>query len=147
MSLSRWFRPFGRKSHFLTQPTAYRPKLEVLDDRLAPSAGPGWSNFLPISAAWENANFSAPKETSSVATHFAVFSHRDVYAGTEAKVFVVALDANDRPVKDYTGTVHLTSTDGSATLAADYTFTASDRGRHAFAVTFNTEGTQSVTAT
>src|SRR5262249_14934909 len=49
----------------------------------------------------------------------------------------------------YRGTVHLTSTDGSATLPADYTFTAGDAGSHTFApgVTFASVGSQTLTAT
>ena len=51
----------------------------------------------------------------------------------------------------YVGTVHFTSSDSSAGLPADYTFTGSgsglDNGIHTFIVTFNTPGTQTVTAT
>jgi len=47
----------------------------------------------------------------------------------------------------YTGTVHFTSSDGGATLPADYTFVTGDNGVHIFSVTLSTIGTQSVTAT
>ena len=47
----------------------------------------------------------------------------------------------------YTGTVHFTSSDGSAVLPANYTFTAGDAGTHVFSVTLKTAGTQSITAT
>ena len=47
----------------------------------------------------------------------------------------------------YTGTVHFTSSDGSATLPANYTFTGGDAGTHVFSVTLKTAGTQSITAT
>ena len=60
---------------------------------------------------------------------------------------MVALDASNHLVRNYTGTVHLTSTDAGATLPADYTFTASDRGIHVFRVTLNTTGSQTLTAT
>jgi hypothetical protein len=76
-----------------------------------------------------------------------MFTQRETDAGNATTVLVVALDANDRPVKDYTGTVQFASSDGSAILPDDYTFTAGDRGRHAFSLTFNGDGTQSVTAT
>src|SRR5205085_2621144 len=45
-------------------------------------------------------------------------------------------------------TVHFTSTDPTATLPADYTFTTADNGQHTFtdAVTYNTAGDRSVEA-
>src|SRR5262249_56666554 len=66
-----------------------------------------------------------------------------------APVVVVASDASNHVVKDYTGTVHFTSTDTSTntTLPADYTFTASDHGVHVFQATFATTGPQTITAT
>jgi hypothetical protein len=47
----------------------------------------------------------------------------------------------------YTGTVHFTSSDPQASLPADYTFTSADAGTHTFTATWNTAGTQSLTAT
>ena len=49
----------------------------------------------------------------------------------------------------YTGTVTFTSSDGSATLPANYTFVGGDAGVHTFTggVTLVTVGEQSVTAT
>jgi hypothetical protein len=62
---------------------------------------------------------------------------------------VSALDNLGRIVPGYTGTVHFTTSDPQALLPADYTFTASNSGVHAFAngVTLFTAGTQTVTAT
>ncbi|HEV8061022.1 MAG TPA: DUF4214 domain-containing protein, partial [Gemmataceae bacterium] len=48
---------------------------------------------------------------------------------------------------NYTGTVSFTSSDGQAVLPQAYTFTAADAGMHTFSGTFETAGTQSVTAT
>jgi uncharacterized repeat protein (TIGR01451 family) len=48
---------------------------------------------------------------------------------------------------NYRGTVHFTSSDAQAVLAADYTFTAGDAGTHTFSFTLNTLGAQSITAT
>jgi hypothetical protein len=45
----------------------------------------------------------------------------------------------------YTGTVHFTSSDGKASLPANYTFTAVDAGVHTFSATLKTAGTQSIT--
>ena len=60
---------------------------------------------------------------------------------------VVALDAKNHIVTNYAGTVHLTSSDPSAILPADYVFQAGDRGSHVFAVTFESKGRQSLVAT
>ena len=70
-------------------------------------------------------------------------------AATPFDITVTALDAFNTVVKDYTGTVHFTSSDSQAVLPADYTFTASDNGMHMFSggATLVTPGTQTVTAT
>jgi FKBP-type peptidyl-prolyl cis-trans isomerase 2 len=86
--------------------------------------------------------------TAGADTHLAVtgmVSPRT--AGTYGTVTVTAKDAHGNTAKSYTGTVHLTSTDGAAALPANYTFTASDAGVHKFGVTLKTAGTKSVTAT
>ena len=67
--------------------------------------------------------------------------------GSTVTVFVVALDVNNRPVTNYTGTVALTSSDAAATLPASYTFTSADHGVKSFKVTFATIGSQTITAT
>src|SRR5207245_2456718 len=52
-------------------------------------------------------------------------------------------------ITNYTGTVHFTSSDGAATLPANYTFVGGDNGIHTFSngVTLNTAGSKTVTAT
>ena len=68
--------------------------------------------------------------------------------GASQDVTVTARDAADNLVPGYTGTIHFTSTDGSATLPADYTFTAGDGGSHTFsgAATLRSAGSQKVIA-
>lgn len=68
--------------------------------------------------------------------------------GVPQSIIVAALDNTGKPVESYRGTVHFTSTDSSATLPADYTFTDADRGAHTFssAFTFRTRGAQQVSA-
>jgi len=70
--------------------------------------------------------------------------------GTPTNVVVTALDQFGNVATGYLGTVHFTSTDGSATLPTDYTFVAGDNGTHTFTngVTFATAAaSQTVTAT
>ena len=58
-----------------------------------------------------------------------------------------AYDAYGNMATGYTGTVSLTSSDPQAVLPANYTFTTADDGKHTFAVTLETAGTQTITAT
>ncbi len=81
------------------------------------------------------------------ATHLSVTAPASATAGTSFSVTVTALDAGNATVTGYTGTVHFTSSDGSATLPANYTFVGADAGAHTFSVTMQTPGSQSVTAT
>jgi hypothetical protein len=83
----------------------------------------------------------------AVATHFGIVSFSKALAGFATPVLVVALDANNQIVPNYAGTVHFSSSDTAAGLPADYVFQASDHGAHVFAVTFNTSGRQTLTAT
>jgi adhesin/invasin len=57
--------------------------------------------------------------------------------------------ADDKLDKIFNMDVHFTSSDSSAILPADYTFTATDAGSHTFTnrITLMTLGTQTVTAT
>src|SRR5712691_11801720 len=84
---------------------------------------------------------SSPNSTTAAsATHLRVEAGSPQTAGSEFSVTVTALDASDNTVTGYTGTVSFTSTDGAATLPADYTFTANDRGSKPFSVTLNHSG-------
>jgi hypothetical protein len=83
--------------------------------------------------------------------HFLVtpsFTSRAV--GQPVDITVTAVDTCNNP-QSYTSTpghpVHFTSSDGSASLPADYLFVLGDNGSHTFTgVTFSQAGTQSVTA-
>lgn len=64
--------------------------------------------------------------------------------GLAAAVTVTAVDAYDNTTPGYAGTVEITSTDASADLPADDTLT---NGAGVFSVTFNANGSWTVTAT
>ncbi len=70
-------------------------------------------------------------------------------AGDAATGTLTAYNANYTVATGYTGTVQFTSTDGSATLPTNYTFTAGDAGVHTFPAgfTLRTAGSQVVTVT
>ena len=68
-------------------------------------------------------------------------------AGVAHNVTVTAQDAFGNVATGYTGTVHFTSSDASAVLPANYTFTGADNGVHNLSSTLKTAGSQSITAT
>ena len=138
MFLSHWLRQTNRKT------TSTRPMplgLESLGDRINPSLT---ATSVTASAAWSDwIDFVAPAAT----THLFVLAPESASVGGDASITVVALDASNHRVTDYTGTIEFTSTDPKATLPAEYTFTASDRGIHVFQETPAATGTQTITAT
>jgi len=79
-----------------------------------------------------------------VATHFFVVAPPTVPVGVLTPVFVIALDAADHWVRDFTGTVTLTTTNANDTVPGPFTF---DGGFHKFMVTFAATGNDTVTAT
>jgi hypothetical protein len=81
---------------------------------------------------------------ADVATHFSVSAPSSATAGTALSFMVTALDQFENTATDYTGTVHFTSSDGSAALPADSTLTS---GTGTFSATLKTAGSQTVTAT
>jgi hypothetical protein len=88
--------------------------------------------------------------TPAAASRFAVTSESSspVTSGYLDYFNVSAYDTYGNLATNYTGTVHFTSSDTSATLPADYTFTADNDGTaYWLSATMATAGTQSLTAT
>jgi hypothetical protein len=86
------------------------------------------------------------KVNPAAATHFAVSAPSSVTVGTAFTITVTALDQFGNVATGYRGTVTFTSSDGSAVLPGNYTFTSADKGTHSFSVTLNTVGSQTITA-
>jgi hypothetical protein len=70
-------------------------------------------------------------------------------AGDEESATLTAYDSGYNVATGYTGTIHFTSSDASATLPPPFTFIPTDGGTHPFTNGFilRTQGMQSVTAT
>jgi hypothetical protein len=83
------------------------------------------------------------------ATHLQITAPASVTAGTPFTITVSALAAGNGVDDLYTGTVTFTSSDGSAVLPGNYTFTKRDLGLHTFTVTLKTSNPaqQTITAT
>jgi len=88
--------------------------------------------------------------TADSLSKLGVTAPSSVVAGRPFSVTVTAQDAYGNTITGYAGTVHFTSSDldPQVVLPADYMFTGSDMGVHAFnGVMLQTAGPQSITAT
>jgi hypothetical protein len=79
-----------------------------------------------------------------VATRFRISIAGTTLAGAPASLTVAAVDAFGRVARNYTGTIHFTTSDPSAQLPTRYTFRPADHGVHVFSVTMATTGAQSI---
>jgi hypothetical protein len=68
----------------------------------------------------------------AAASKFIISAPASVTAGVAFSLTATVKDAYGNVVTGYTGTIHFTSTDSTATLPANYTFTAADKGVHTF---------------
>jgi hypothetical protein len=111
------------------------------------------SQFFPLRPAVTNASNDTGVDGSVAITgaHFVISTPSSSSAGSSFSMTVSAKNALGNTVTDYSGTVHITSTDssGSVVLPANYTFVSGDSGVHTFTngVTLVTAGNQTVTAT
>jgi hypothetical protein len=110
------------------------------------SAGPGYDLVTGLGSPV--ANQLIPDLDKAIVTHFHISGPTGATAGVAVYETVAALNAYGDVVETYTGTVHFTSSDASASLPGDYTFVASDFGNHGFfTFTLQTLGPQYVTVT
>jgi hypothetical protein len=98
-------------------------------------------------AASSITGFATVAVNPAAASHLVLSDSANPVKDQAWSVTVTAYDAFGNVATGYTGTVHFTSSDGQATLPADYTFTAADAGAHTFRVTFRRLGQQSLTVT
>jgi len=88
---------------------------------------------------------SSVNVVSNAATHFSVSAPGSVGTRATFDFQVTALDAANNASAGYSGTVHFTSSDAQANLPANATLTVGTS--NVLAATFETAGTQSLTAT
>ena len=75
-------------------------------------------------------------------------SAASVLSSVAFNLMITVQDAYGNVVTGYTGTIHFTSWDGRASLPADYTFTAADKGVHTFSgLILRRKGNQTITVT
>jgi hypothetical protein len=100
-------------------------------------AGYTGSTYFPVtSGAYQSSpgNGFVAKITNPyvVTDYLSVTGFSPATAGTPGTITVTARDPSGNVLTGYAGTVHFSSSDGTATLPANYTFTASDAGLHIF---------------
>jgi hypothetical protein len=84
----------------------------------------------------------------AAASKFVLTGPSSVTHGVPFRLTLTVEDAYGNVVTGYTGTVHFRSSDGTATLPANYTFTAGDAGAHTFTgLVLHKRGKQTVTVT
>ena len=117
-------------NHTYAQSGSYDVTVSVTDK----DGGTGTSSAVMVNVA----------AAFTTATHFGIIAPNSATAGTAFGFTVTALDALNHPVTGYAGTVHFTSSDGSATLPIDSTLT---NGVGTFFTTLNAVGMQTISAT
>ncbi|HKA07005.1 MAG TPA: hypothetical protein VKD71_07080, partial [Gemmataceae bacterium] len=110
------------------------------------TAGPHTVSARALGTLWPRASATVSVQ-ADVGAHLFISAPTSAVAGVAAPVTVTVRDQWGNSATGFTGTVHFSSTDGSAVLPADYTFTAGDLGVRTFQVAFATAGTQSLTVT
>ena len=84
----------------------------------------------------------------AAASKFLISSPGSVHSRVAFSLTITVQDAYGNVVTGYTGTVHFTSTDSTATLPANYTFKATDKGVHTFTgLVLRKKGNQTITIT
>jgi hypothetical protein len=85
---------------------------------------------------------------AAAASKFIITAPSSVTAGVHFNLTLTVEDAYGNVVTGYTGTVHFVSSDNRATLPANYTFTAADKGVHTFVgLVLRKRGKQTITIT
>jgi hypothetical protein len=85
---------------------------------------------------------------SAAASRFVLTGPSSVTVGVPFRLTLTVLDAYGNVATGYTGTVHFSSTDGTATLPANYTFSATDQGVQTFTgLVLHRKGQQKITTT
>ncbi|HBI41831.1 MAG TPA: hypothetical protein DDY78_03115 [Planctomycetales bacterium] len=84
----------------------------------------------------------------AAASQFIISAASSVTSGVAFSLTITVEDAYGNVVTGYVGTIHFKSTDRTATLPANYTFTAADKGVHTFTgLVLNKTGKQTLTVT
>jgi hypothetical protein len=104
----------------------------------------GTADGYTVQAEWSNLQGGCALGPLS----FAISTPASVSSGSSFSVTVQTKNSAGANLNSYRGTIGFSSTDSSATLPANYTFTAADAGAHTFTgVVLRSSGNQTISAT
>src|SRR5207302_1763584 len=130
--------------HTLTNTAARRPT----DRATLKTAGTQSLTATDITTASLSGTDGGITVNPGAASQFILSAPATVTAGVPFSLSITVEDAYGNVVTGYVGTVHFTSSDRTATLPGDYTFTAADKGVHAFTgLVLRKRGAQKITLT
>jgi hypothetical protein len=101
---------------------------------------------LVVSTTGPLSNLARAELCAPVVTLRIIGLPSSTHVGQMVTFTVTLFDAFGNVATGYRGTVHFTSTDHTAILPVDDTFTAQDAGSHVFSVVFRKKGVQRLTA-
>jgi hypothetical protein len=109
----------------------------------------GWQSVAATDTAAPNLSAGQSASVNAAALSSLLISGfpSSLTAGDDGYFSVSGADAYGNAVTDYAGTIRFTSSDGSAVLPADYTFSEWDYGTGYFYANLHTVGKQSITVT
>ena len=122
----------------------------ALDDIIANdfTDAPAIVTISPTDVGFQTNDGCGSWVSPGLATHLSVSDFPSpTVSGTAHNVTVRALNGAGGTATEYLGRVHFASSDSTAVLPADYTFTGSDAGVHVFSVTLRAFGIHSITVT
>jgi hypothetical protein len=112
------------------------------------TAGTQWISAADTTNSGLASTQSGITVNPAAASQFVISGPTSVTAGVPFSLTITVKDAYGNVVTGYTGTVHFSSTDTRATLPANYTFTAADKGVHTFTgLVLRKKGSQKITIT
>ena len=116
------------------------------DGQITATSPPGVAGSVDVTVTTVGGTSQASQrdEFTYGAAHFMITAPGSTLAGSALVFTVTAEDALGATAASYTGTVHITSSDGQAIMSADGTLTG---GVGIFGVTLRTAGNQTLTAT
>ena len=103
----------------------------------------GTADGYTVQAEWSNLQNGCALAPPT----FTITAPASTGSGSSFSITVQTRNSAGSNMSTYRGAIHFTSTDSSATLPADYTFTSTDAGAHTFTgVVLRTTGSQTVSA-
>lgn len=119
----------------------------VVDTTVRNLMGEALDSAVHVSFATGSSSGTTGASNTVVASLAVSVLPSSVIVGRPLSFMVTVMDASGNVITDYTGRLHIGSTDPAAQLPPNYTFVGADNGSHIFTVTFGTAGDQSITAT